>query len=147
MNIDFRLKAKEQVISGLVMELVPGPLSEPESRKESIFLDEDAFGFLEPCVVVAWPGYAKYGHWGDTEIPVEVWGDIITLLSELHGSLERSSAPEEVKGLGFIFDDVEKYFIENFSNLRSKILIFIDELICWLKSKIVRCQYISIIGV
>jgi len=147
MKIDFALKSKAQVRGGLIMELAPDMLDDSIAIEESVYLSENAFGFIERCITKCWPAYANYGHWGRSKIPVDTWRDIVNLLLELRANLVEARTPDEVIGLGFIFDDVRKAFHSDFGNMRLAISKMITELVSWLESKMPICSHITIIGI
>ncbi|MFC4158037.1 hypothetical protein [Chitinimonas lacunae] len=87
MEIDFQIRNRQQVSTGLIMELVPGLPEDDHARIESIFPYETAFGFIEPCIVKCWPAYKDYGHWGESRIPIRVWQEVSHQLSFLKEEL------------------------------------------------------------
>ncbi|MBV1776231.1 hypothetical protein KSF73_10960 [Burkholderiaceae bacterium DAT-1] len=147
MKIDFRLKTKDQVSRGLIMELIPGTKIDSLARSSAIYIDEEAFGFVGLCISKCWPAYSKYGHWGESEIPVSVWKDIVSTLSLLRRNLLSAKNPGDVEGLGFIFDEIKAEFDREFERMRMEIVSMIDELIDWVNDKVSCCTCITIIGV
>jgi hypothetical protein len=147
MNIDFRLKTKEQVNRGLIMELIPRAEEGASNRSAAIYIDEEAFGFVEPCIAKCWPAYFEYGHWGSSEIPVSIWANIASGLSILRDSILAAGTSDEVDGLGFIFDEIKVEFDQNFERFRTDVVGFIDNLIVWINEKLSSCVCITIAGV
>ncbi|WP_353327661.1 hypothetical protein [Chitiniphilus shinanonensis] len=66
----------------------------------SIFVDEEAFGFLEGVLADRWPPYENYGHWGRTVIPMENWVEVIHGWDELARALCEASLSTEVPSIG-----------------------------------------------
>jgi len=146
-KIDFRLLMMEESRGGLVMSLVPHFVDELLNEKETLCIDEDAFGFIEPLIKKSWPKYEDFGHWGQSNIPINVWQDIIVLLNELRHRLLMAKSAHEVVGLGFLFDDIRIDFYRNFNRMSQQLANMIESLVLWLQDKCARCLLIAIHGV
>ncbi|MEH6460213.1 hypothetical protein [Chitinimonas sp. JJ19] len=144
--LDFQLKRKEDVHSGLTMELVPGLFNDAAARAETLYLDEDAFAFIESGIKACWPAYAHYGHWGLSEIPSDIWRLIVTHLLTLQRRLMVATSADGFDEC-FLFDDVREYFYRYFDRLRPKVIQFISEVIAWLESYLICRSHISVNGV
>ena len=139
--IDFDFRSEG---SGLVMELQAATAGKP---LDSLFIPEDAFGFIEPCVRGAWPEYADFGHWSKTAIPPSVWREIVEAMQALKASLESASQLTDVEGIGFLFAHLRDKFGNDFDANRARLLRMIDETCEWLNIWITRSVDVAIIGV
>lgn len=130
------------------MGLVPVLGSEdPLDITTGVYLDESAFGFLEPCIIECWPAYAKYGHWGESKIPVDVWCSIAALFLTLRTRLEQANSPEEVDGIGFVLKEIKVIFFKDFQSIKTNLIQMISDVITWLNEKIINYNYIYIMGI
>lgn len=129
------------------MELVPGVPEDRVARKESVFIGENAFGFIEPCITKCWPAYKNYGHWGESKIPTETWREIVASLLKLRTDLSDANSPQDVSGLGFIFAEIRRQFHSDFEEMRILIVGMITRLVFWLEERLTSCSYITIVGI
>jgi hypothetical protein len=92
-------------------ELLPGPYRGECWGPNSVFLDEEAFGLIEPIFVRLCP---KYDHYAFTDIGRPLWRDILTELDALAAVLDDTPTDRELSSrLGFFFRDTERKFFEN----------------------------------
>lgn len=148
MDIDFSIKKKEQVNSGLVMELIPALTDEDLLVNESVFVHEDAFFYVEPFIEKGWPAYGDpYAHWGKSKIPVDAWKEIVSLLSKLRESLIVAGSAADVYGVEIFFEGVKEDFFKDFNVVRDLLAEMLGKLISWLESNFGVCQYIYIVGI
>ncbi|TJZ72018.1 hypothetical protein [Chitiniphilus eburneus] len=144
--IDFSVKNGSKRTGGLVMEiLVDG--SSSELAGSSIFIEEEAFGFLEGVLAKSWPSYTKYGHWGRTTVPMDVWLGIVDEWDALSVKLMKMESHDENVGLSFLFDETKIDFEENFICYRSGIAKMIREIKVW--SEEVACSFdcVTVVGI
>jgi hypothetical protein len=144
MEIDFRLRNEGR---GLVMQLVPGRAEDEIALRAQVFIAEEAFGFIEPCVGAGWPAYKNYGHWGVSEIPVAVWRGIAADMEGLRSRLNEARGFEEVAEIGYLSDITRDAFRADFARLRGRVAAFIEALLTWLKSHWDVCTHITVIGI
>ena len=142
MNIDFRVHVRTGRVGGLKMELVPGP-----GEDGGVWIDETAFGFVERCVIAAWPAYANYGHWGLTKLPIEVWQEVLRHMLELRASLLAAAGPDDVVGLCFLFRDFRPEFARRFDERRQGIVAMVDEIVAWSGRECAQAPFVAIRGV
>jgi hypothetical protein len=135
-DFDFRREAR-----GLVMEL------QTATGGDSLFIPEDAFGFIEPCVTAAWPSYANHGHWGRTTISPSACSEIVGAMKALRQSLTSASQLSEVDGLGFLFSHLREEFSGDFDANRTGLMRMIDAICDWLEIWIARSISVTIVGV
>ncbi|MCY1389457.1 hypothetical protein D3C76_1053460 [compost metagenome] len=143
MFIDFRIKPRSEVTSGLVMELVP---SGNNGKDQSVFLDEDFFGFFEPLIFKHYPPYANYGHWGESRISAEIWRKITEDVDSLLVELALASDGSVFKGRFWFYEWSEDEFLLRFNNFKDGLIKGGGELSRWLKKNIDNGD-ITIIGV
>ena len=135
-DFDFRREAH-----GLVMEL------QTATGDDSLFIPEDAFGFVESCVTTAWPPYANHGHWGRTTIAPAAWRDISNAKKALRQSLIGAKDLSEVDGIGFLFSHLRAEFSGDFEANRVGLARMIDAICEWLEIWIARSVPVTIVGV
>jgi hypothetical protein len=149
MTIDFRLRSKEQMAGrrGLTMQLIPGLPADEVAIKDSVFVSEDAFGFVEPIITRCWPKYSGYAHWGVTTIPVYSWNEILISTKRLINSLLTAANAKDIEGIGFLFEYVKDEFFENFTLIRHQLSSMLEELMAWLEIRMRYCEFITISGI
>jgi hypothetical protein len=147
MTTDFRMMTREQVQSGLVMQLVPGALNDPVAADQSVFFSEDAFFFIEPVISQAWPAYRNYGHWGVSKIPAEAWRAIVEELKTLRQHLETARAPFTFDLSESMAGDVGREFLLKFDEQRFRLVAMINAMTAWLELHLASTPVITIAGI
>ncbi len=128
------------------MQLIPIDAETP-ATDNAVWIDEEPFSYLEDCILKSCPGYANYGHWGVTTIPMSVWHDIATLLRDLRQSLLLADHPNAVVGLFFMFAHSPTRFSRTFPRVRPALAALINDLLTWLDLHYVSCSAISSHGI
>ena len=142
MKFDFRVHERTGRVGRLTMSLVPGP-----GDAGGVWIDETAFGFVEPCVTRAWPAYANYGHWGLVKLPIDAWREFCEQLRLLRASLLAADGPDDVVGLGFLFRHLRPLFARRFGEMRQGIVAMIDEILAWSERDCAQVPFVAIHGI
>lgn len=123
------------------MSLVAG------SGDAGVWMDETAFGFVEPCVRRAWPAYSGYAHWGRTRIPITAWHDVVAQMLALRTSLLAAGGADDVVGIGFLFKHLRPEFARRFDEIRPGIVAMIDAIVAWSARDCAHAECVTILGV
>jgi hypothetical protein len=141
---EFRIKMLEDVHSGLTFEIAAGDKERGVRRKDSIYIDEDVFGYIEQVIRGRCP---KLAHWGITEIPRANWLDIVSDLSMLQGALASGKSIEDVITLGFVFEHLKADFSANFDVYKIALVEFITRLCEWIHRQIESNDILTVYGI
>jgi hypothetical protein len=144
--INFCLMTKDQVTSGLVIELSPYPVGALASP-ESVFVSEAAFGFLEPSIRKHCSRYTEMSHWGITEVDREEWLAVIAEWNLVETDLAKAVAFEDYSRPRFLFSDVAGDFQEHFGSYREPLLALIAGLRSWFQGTLTSTASIAVKGV
>jgi hypothetical protein len=125
-------------------EFFPGKYKNKCWNKESVFIDEESFGLIEPiferCI-------EKYDHYAFVAVNRKKWERVIDELLSLQ---------EKVRGLKGV-DDLQEYiglfstatrerFAESFEKNREDLDKLIEDLVAWLRRTLKNYEGISILG-
>jgi hypothetical protein len=126
-------------------ELLPGPYRDKCWCDGSRFMDEEAFGFIEPIFRKLCP---KYDHYAFTEIGRPLWLDIVRELEGLRRALDNDALSEidVAKHLSFYFRDGQTKFFEDVAGNLVKLKAMLLELTAWLREELVNHDMISVLG-
>ena len=134
----------ESLKKGQYVELLPGTYKGHCGNIESIYFEEEVFGFLEPIIEHNFP---PYSHYAFTEIPKSAWSKIIAEFSKLSEGINTFTDEQIRKNVGFIFKNSEQNFFENLDKNRIDLKILIDELVNWLGEQINQHESITVLGI
>lgn len=140
-----RLHTLTQELRGTAyVELLPGPYRDQCWGPSSVFLDEEAFGFIEPIFRKLCP---KYDHYAFTEIGRPLWQDILRELDALATLLDSRPTDEALSSrLGFFFHDTQSKFFENRAESLTRLHALIRELASWIRAQLNEHSVISVLG-
>ncbi len=141
--IDYEFKKLDAVNSGLTMELYPGKRDYP-LNENSIYVTENAFGFVEPLI---WKSFGKYSHWGRNSIERDLWLVINSDIRRVAVSLENSTNPEEIFELRFMCDEVRDEYVKTFPQSKLDLLKFMNALTNWISTELTRNSFITVFGI
>ena len=126
-------------------ELLPGPYRNEHWGANSVFMDEETFGFIEPIFVKLCP---KYGHYALTEIGRPLWQNILEELDALSAVLEKEPTDEVLSSrLGFFYEDTEREFYENRTRNVAQLRQMLRELTAWVRGQLSEQSVISVLGI
>ena len=125
-------------------ELLPGPYRNSCWGPDSVFLDEEGFGFVEP-VFVRW--CPTFDHYAFTEIGRPLWGDILKELDALADLLRGEPSDENIRAtFGFFFGDTEENFFAHPRENRKALREMIESLAGWVRTKLEQHDVVSLLG-
>ncbi len=127
------------------IEIVPGKYQTKHWQKNSLFINEEAFGFIEPIFERFINGY---DHYSMNDASKTEWLKIINELEELNELLSSATEFEDLFGkVGFIFSGTRDIFQRNFEE-NIKLLIQMNvELISWVKKVLNTHDHIAVLGI
>jgi hypothetical protein len=144
--INFELRCDRPKDRGLRMELSSTPTVEPSTS--SVWVGEDAFGFLEPSISKYCAGYKEFSHWGVTEIRRQEWLAIKQDWHRLAAKLERASTSREYNETAWLqSQEAKRELSENFDDIKSGLSLLIPGLSEWIEGVLATQQSIFLRGV
>jgi hypothetical protein len=125
-------------------ELSPGPYRESCWGPDSVFLDEEAFGFIEPIFERLCP---TFGHYAFTEIGRPLWHDILRELDARADMLRGDPSDEHVRAtLGFFGLDTDSKFFALPTENKQALRELIEALAAWVRAKLQHHNVMSVLG-
>lgn len=125
-------------------EIMAGPYKNKCWNEGSLFLDEEAFGFVEPVFERL---VENYDHYSFMEIDAKKGNLILASLKELQVALGESKTFEEIEQkIGFFYRDTAINFQSNFETNRNRLAKMVEELSEWLEDTFQTHQTISLLG-
>ncbi len=126
-------------------EILPGQYLGKCWNENSIFLEEEVFGYLEPSIQKA---FSEFDHNGFHSIDIDIWNKIILNFEEVkHLLLHESEIDQIDKYIGFIYQNSKMNFVEKFAENSKNLIKLIDELIIWINQTSKEYEQISILGI
>jgi len=131
---------------GLKMELSSAPSAEPAAS--SVWVGEDAFGFLEPSINKCCADYKQFSHWGVTEIKWQEWLAIKEDWRRLASKLEEASTPHDYSETAWLpSQEAKPELSENFEAIKLGLSLLISELSGWIEGALAGGQSIFLRGI
>lgn len=125
-------------------ELLPGKYKNKCWNKESVFLDEENFGFIEPIIESC---VEKYGRYSLVEVNRERWERIIGELLSLRNKVRQSKRIDDLeRDIGYFFTDTKERFAEQFHKSKKDFENMIGDLVRWIRRTLKEHERISILG-
>ena len=124
-------------------ELLPRPYKKECWNADSIYLDEEVFGLIEPVIIES---VMTYDHYAFTELRPKEIERIIERLDAL-SSLLRSSDAQPKSRLGYFFQTTEREVEADWPNFRLHIIDLCDDLSLWMKQILNSGRIITILGI
>jgi hypothetical protein len=125
-------------------ELLPGPYRESCWGPDSVFLDEEAFGFIEPIFERLCPAF---DHYAFTEIGRPLWHDILRELDARADMLRGDPSDEHVRAtLGFFGLDTDNKFFARPTENKQALRELIEALAGWVRAKLQHNDVVSVLG-
>lgn len=135
----------EELHGTVYFEFLPGPYREKCWGPNSVFLDEETFGFIEPYFEKHVP---SYGHYSFVEIDRSVWLDILEDLDSLAEMLDGNPTNADLSvDLGFFSEDTEREFYSHRAENIELLHATVRELSLWVQSKLDEFEVVSLLGV
>ena len=108
-----------------------------------MFLDEEAFEFIEPIFVRLCP---EYDHYAFTEIGRPLWSDILKAVDVLSEALDGESFDEtSLSCVGFSADE-RRRFLESSTTSLVELRQMLLELTSWIRLQLKEQNVVSVLG-
>ena len=126
------------------IEVLPGKFANECWNSESVFFDEEHFGYIEPTIIRHCP---EHDHYSFTDIRKSQWQDILVDLERLHARIDEASRLSDIREeVGLFFATTEARFLEseteNMSNLREMLIDFVR----WARKTLETHDTIAVLG-
>ena len=126
------------------VELLPGAYNNQCWNTNSLFFEEEVFGYLENIIARHVP---SYDHYAFTEINKETWDkivqDFLTLESRLY---EAQSGDKLLEDVGFLFRDSETRFTEGFQENKAALSRLLGEVSIWISKESSQHGCVTVLG-
>lgn len=138
------IRDKSQLEGTCYFEILPGIYEGKCWGAESIYFEEEAFGFLEKIIESVVP---EFDHFAFTEIEKEKWVTIIEKFRQLSSKLQSAKLPNEVEeGLCFFCKNTQQEFESQFDSNKKLLSEMINEFCSWLKAQLESSKCVSVLG-
>jgi len=125
-------------------ELLPGPYRDKCWNSNSLFLDEERFGYIEPIVERHVPGY---DHYAFVEADRAALRGILDDFEALQVFIASNPPPGKLRfRIGFVFRDSEARFTADLEQNLECLRDMIAELSSWLRIQLSKHEVVSILG-
>ncbi len=138
------LRSVSELRGTCYIELLPGHYRGTCWTSESVFLTEEAFGFIEPIVYRHMPAY---DHYAFTEILKSVWGHIIVDVRGVTERLGVARTPRDLPELGYFFETTRTNFERDLGLNCVTLARTLRELTEWVVDTLERNDCVSVLGV
>ncbi|WP_068783348.1 hypothetical protein [Paenibacillus phocaensis] len=127
------------------IEVLPGKYLGQCWNENSIFFDEEVFGYLEKSLENIFSGY---DHYAFNEIHRDTWLVILERLNTLVNLLDENVTIELLKEhVYFVFGSSEEEFRQDFDNNVQRLRELIIEFVTWIKEQLKTQDYVSVLGI
>jgi energy-coupling factor transporter ATP-binding protein EcfA2 len=138
------IKNKSELQGTSYIELLPGSYNGVCWNEGSIFFEEETFGYLEVSLEKYAPDYNRYAF---TEIKLNAWLEVIQELNRLQLLFQQAQSVNELREqVGFIFQNSEERFAEDFQTNKDALAGVIEELCDWLDAKARAHGCVTVLG-
>ncbi len=136
---------KKDLSGSLYVEIQPGKFKGEHWSETSIFLDEEAFGYLLPSIKKR---YKNFSYYGFNDITCFIWKDILKELDKTKFILQ--STPEESRiqhYIEFVEEGMDIAFKKSYKENLQHAIRIIDEFQRWMYKNIEKNEYIAVLGI
>lgn len=135
---------KSELQGTAYVELKPGIVDGKCWGDDSVYFDEESFGFVEACFEEV---LSDFDHYAFTEVPTSILPTLIERLHRLRAFLGKVSSAAELNGrVYFFFKDTEENFQQSFNRHRQALEDMIDQLVAWLAKQADEQDAIAVLG-
>jgi hypothetical protein len=139
------LTHRSQLTETVYFEFLPGKFRGQTFTDESVFLEDETFGLIEPIVEKRVTDFDRTAFTG---IAKEVWELIIADMELFKQKLLKSSNVSEIKSdVRLINRTTEETLDKDFSKNKAELARMIDNLTAWLRTNLQANDMVSILGV
>lgn len=136
--------SKDTLRGTAYFEFLPGRYRGNCWTERSVFLDEEAFGYIEPIFLRQLP---DYDHYAFVEVARPRWLPILAELDGLVGVLRgRPDDRTLAEVLGFYFADTQRKFFEDRDGSVAAVEHMASELSAWLRRVLQDEECVSVLG-
>lgn len=138
------IKSKNELNGTAYVELLPGIYKDQCWNENSLFFDEEVFGYLENIISRHVP---TYDHYAFTEISSETWGNIVADFQLLESKLpEFHSVDDMAIEVGFLSYRSKIRFAENFNENKAAFERLLSETSVWISKKASQHGCVTVLG-
>ncbi len=138
------IRDKSKLEGTCYIEIVPGEYRMKHWQKGSLFLDEEAFAFIEPIFEKYINGY---DHYSMNDASKTEWLKIVKELMKFNELVRSATEFEDVvEEVGVIFGDTRDNFQTNFEENKKLLIQMNVELISWVKKVLKKHEHIAVLG-
>jgi energy-coupling factor transporter ATP-binding protein EcfA2 len=138
------IKNKSELEGTVYIELLPGSYHGVCWNESSVFFEEETFGFLELALEKHAPDYNRYAF---TEIKLDAWLEVIKELQSLKLLLQQAKSVSDLRDyVGFIFQNSEERFAEDFQTNKDALAGVLEELCAWIDAKARAHGCVTVLG-
>lgn len=143
---DIRIIRNKNELEGTAyIEILPATYKEKCWNEDSVFFDEEVFGYLEPILQKHVP---TYDHYAFTEIGRDKWRAIIDDFEHLRSLLSSATSVADLHGrVGFRFGGTDERFGKEFRANKGALFVLVSEFTTWLRAKVIENESITILGI
>jgi hypothetical protein len=139
------ITSKKELEGTCYIELLPGKFDNSRFwSEESVFLEEEPIGFIEPIII---KHFSEYDHFGFQDIAFEEWHLIIKDLELLQAETAKYNKDYIKNTCGFMFNSSEHDFFSDFRGNCDLLNQLLLDLISWLKKTLDEYNQIAILGI
>jgi len=136
---------KKDLSGSLYVEIQPGKYTGEHWGETSIFLDEEAFGYLLPSIKKRYKSFTYYGF---NDITCFKWLDILKELEEAKLILLSTPKESEIQNyIEFVEEGMDVTFKKRYKENLQYVIRIIDEFKKWMYENIEKNEYITILGI
>ena len=138
------IKNKDELDGTAYVELLPGAYSNQCWNENSLFFEEEVFGYLEKMISRHVP---SYDHYAFTEIDKETWSKIVLDFQTLESTLDQSHSIDDLlEDVGFLFNGSETRFAEEFQENKAALRRLLSEVSIWISKESSQHGCVTVLG-
>ena len=136
---------KKDLSGTLYVEIQPGKFKGEHWSKTSIFLDEEAFGYLLPSIKKR---YKNFSYYGFSDISCFTWKDILKELDKTKAILQSTPEESEIQYyIEFVEEGMDVTFKKCYKENLQHAIQIIDEFQRWMYKNIEKNECIAVLGI
>jgi hypothetical protein len=136
---------KDELEGTCYIEVLPGPYKNQCWNDDSLFFDEEVFGYIEPIIERQ---VAAYDHYAFTEIEKERWFAIADDLEKLASALTSAESVSDLNdNVGFVFKGTDERFAATFDENKTALVQLFTKFSAWVRAQVNQYGSITILGI
>jgi hypothetical protein len=138
------IKSKAELNGTAYVELLPGAYSNKCWNENSLFFEEEVFGYLENIISRHVP---SYDHYAFTQIDKEAWDKIVSDFKSLESKLDQLHSVDDLAvDVGFLFNGSETRFTEDFQENKVALGRLLSEVSVWILKEASKHGCVTVLG-